>query len=422
MAITFSTSTTLSNAATFLAPSPYITFPTIEQPALPSKLKIIKIDKELNTKQYYSFPHPTFAFNDYTLNEVSETIYEPLVRAHIDIREEFEFNNFLAEPVHTVSRYFGENGHFSEKIRHTVSDWVNSYVEIFNQDSYAPTGATTGGIHTLDGETSFISSATSSASFYSENFRYLNITPDDVHTSVVVNDPGHIQVECYVDLPEKVAQKILDLHYIQSKDYIDQQIRQEIKSKIKDNLVIKINRRQARKVLPIHKINLNEIKARESLRDMITESEWRGYLTNGFIMVKGGSGLWYQIFNNQHEQLRVYKNGKFIQKICIHTDYECPPTDHVINMKVLVEIDEESVAAGGNVYTITESEQKERLSNTQMRARMQRHIDRHVANGVITLTPEQQSYREQALRKAGVENIVNQPKNLVAIYKELKTA
>ena len=82
---------------------------------------------------------------------------------------------------------------------------------------------------------------------------------------------------------------------------------------------------------------------------MISEKEWRRYVTNGFLMVRGASGKWYQIFNNQ-KHTRVYEKGKLIKEICIHTDQACRNTDHVLNLKMLVEFDENSIWAGGNKY------------------------------------------------------------------------
>jgi len=91
-----------------------------------------------------------------------------------------------------------------------------------------------------------------------------------------------------------------------------------------------------------------ELKARSTLRDMISEEEYRRYLTNSFLMVKGPSGKWYQVFADQR-RTKVYEKGELIAEICIHTDRSCPPTDHVINLKVLLEIDEAEVWVEGNV-------------------------------------------------------------------------
>jgi hypothetical protein len=120
-----------------------------------------------------------------------------------------------------------------------------------------------------------------------------------------------------------------------------------LRAAIKSNLLIRMGR--TRESLAA-KVSEAELRARDTLRDMLTESEWRRYVTNGFIMVKGQSGRWYQVFNRSNERIRVYENGKHINNICIHTDGECPPTDHVISMKILLEIDEQAVLKGGNIH------------------------------------------------------------------------
>jgi hypothetical protein len=100
------------------------------------------------------------------------------------------------------------------------------------------------------------------------------------------------------------------------------------------------------------KITPSELKARETLRDMILESEYRRYITNGFVMVKAiQSSRWYQIFNDR-QKINVYEDGKKVCSLCIHTDDSCPPTDHIINMKLLAEIDEEKIWASANSYPV----------------------------------------------------------------------
>jgi hypothetical protein len=117
--------------------------------------------------------------------------------------------------------------------------------------------------------------------------------------------------------------------------------------KLKANLGVIIRKRRALTDLP--KPIAEELKARDTLRDVLTEREWRRYITNGFIMVRGSSGKWYQIFA-QGYQTQVYEHGKYLSSICIHTDSVCPPSDHVLNMKVMIEIDEEAIWKGGRIY------------------------------------------------------------------------
>ena len=120
-----------------------------------------------------------------------------------------------------------------------------------------------------------------------------------------------------------------------------------VKEIIKDNLLIRVKHRGSG---ILGKWSLEEQRAQDTLRDMLTEKDWRRYVTNGFIMVRGASNNWYQIFSSR-EKIRVYRDGKITHKICIHSDDKCPPTDHVINMKVMVELDEISLWDSGNVYS-----------------------------------------------------------------------
>lgn len=124
--------------------------------------------------------------------------------------------------------------------------------------------------------------------------------------------------------------------------YAKEHIRNINKQRLKDNLLIKVNHRQR----PFISRSPAEEKARNTLRDMLTEQDWRRYITNGFVMVKG-LHYWYQIF--PRAGVNVYHEGKKINNICIHTDDVCPPTDHVINMMSLIEYDETAVWRFGNV-------------------------------------------------------------------------
>lgn len=130
---------------------------------------------------------------------------------------------------------------------------------------------------------------------------------------------------------------------------------------MKNNLIIKVGRTMR----DIKTLDPKEIKARETLRDMISEKDWRRYLTNGFIMVKGQNDFipmdartegarslkgpfWYQIFGDKRVQ--VFYNNQNIGELCIHSDQVCPASDHTINMKVLVELDEMAIWKDANFY------------------------------------------------------------------------
>jgi hypothetical protein len=118
----------------------------------------------------------------------------------------------------------------------------------------------------------------------------------------------------------------------------------QLKQIIQNNLSPEQRRRQ--RYLDLVKTP-EELKARETLRDMILEQDWRRYVTNGFLMVKGPSGNFYQVFADQ-SRTQIYREGKKIGSLCIHTDRECPPTDHVINLKLLIEYDEPALWRASN--------------------------------------------------------------------------
>lgn len=118
-------------------------------------------------------------------------------------------------------------------------------------------------------------------------------------------------------------------------------VRHEIKRRLKPEEIRKRSFLAAMK-------SPQEQKAQDSLRDLLSENEWRRYVTNGFIMAKGLSGRHYQVFADRRHTV-VYQSGKKIASLCIHTDGQCPPSDHVINMKMLIEMDETLIWQGSNI-------------------------------------------------------------------------
>lgn len=97
---------------------------------------------------------------------------------------------------------------------------------------------------------------------------------------------------------------------------------------------------------------VNELVAIETLREEITESEFRKYMKFGFINVYGLSGKIYQIFRNQ-THVKVWEHGKVIEEVCVYIpDSTVPPTDKVIAFKVMIETDELEFKLCGNVYNM----------------------------------------------------------------------
>ena len=103
---------------------------------------------------------------------------------------------------------------------------------------------------------------------------------------------------------------------------------------------------------PIVGVDEREARAIETLREMISEADYRRYIKYGFILVRGHSRAIYQIFR-ESSHTKVWLNGQVIEEICVRIkDHAIPPTDNVIAFKVLVETSEELFRKQGNVYNM----------------------------------------------------------------------
>jgi len=102
---------------------------------------------------------------------------------------------------------------------------------------------------------------------------------------------------------------------------------------------------------PVINPERNEALAIETLREMITEEEFKRFIARGFITVQGRSGKTYQIFrNNWHT--KVWVGGKLVEEICVRISgkVKAPATDNLIAFKAMIEADEEEFRKIGNVY------------------------------------------------------------------------
>ena len=197
-----------------------------------------------------------------------------------------------------------------------------------------------------------ITTPTVGTSEYTTGYSMNSIVCDGVTSNSLINGLGGIACNRVTSNilrngSEGTSKEILVYSYSpkQTKEIIKDYIKQVIKS----NLLIKV--KSTRQKLD-QKISSQEIKARMTLRDLISEREYRRYLTNGFVMIHGLSNKWYQIFNDQR-RIKVYNKGKLTDEICIHTDVnECPKTDHILNMMCLIQNDENLIWTKGvsNVY------------------------------------------------------------------------
>ena len=123
--------------------------------------------------------------------------------------------------------------------------------------------------------------------------------------------------------------------------------KQAKKDRLRSNLIIQIkSRAELSKAVPE-----NERVAIETLREVITEAEFRKYIKYGFIMVKGQSGDDYQIFRNR-SHTKVWRAGKVIEEVCVRIKYEegAPPSDNVIAFRTIIQTDEMAFKKLGNVY------------------------------------------------------------------------
>lgn len=98
--------------------------------------------------------------------------------------------------------------------------------------------------------------------------------------------------------------------------------------------------RRDRQFMPVP-ADIREIRARETLRRVIGDEKYRGFLSKGFVSVRNPkSGKIYQIFPG-HGITRVYENGQMIERLCVVLNGSFPPTDSVI-VRYLMAINNEA--------------------------------------------------------------------------------
>ncbi len=124
--------------------------------------------------------------------------------------------------------------------------------------------------------------------------------------------------------------------------------RRMVKWKIKSNLSINIKTRANF----YYRYPKSEWVAMETLREMITEQEFRKYLVYGFILVEGQSGKVYQIFRSQ-DHIKVWEKGNLVEELCVFlSNRQIPPTDKLIAFKTMIEANEKDIKILANVYRV----------------------------------------------------------------------
>ena len=125
----------------------------------------------------------------------------------------------------------------------------------------------------------------------------------------------------------------------------------QLKQKLAAPLILTKQGRRARanNLIEFEKEGPAEINALGLLKSMLPIDEWHRYLTHGFIVVRGSTGLRYQIGRGQ-SHIKVYRQGVKIAELCLMVSSNCPPTDHVIAKKIMVECDELGVWGRANIH------------------------------------------------------------------------
>lgn len=97
-----------------------------------------------------------------------------------------------------------------------------------------------------------------------------------------------------------------------------------------------------------HPADIREVRARQTLRMIVGDKEYRRFLKRGFVLAKNNtSGRVYQIFPN-HEFIRVYENSKLICQLCIYLKGDFTLSDTVITKYLLALNDEDRLWRSAN--------------------------------------------------------------------------
>jgi hypothetical protein len=102
--------------------------------------------------------------------------------------------------------------------------------------------------------------------------------------------------------------------------------------------------------------DIREIRARETLRRVIGEDNYRYFLRKGFITVMNPkSGNTFQIFPG-HGITNVYFRGKMTERLCVVMRGDFPPTDSLIMRYLMILNNEEQFRSLANKHTVYETQ------------------------------------------------------------------
>lgn len=121
-----------------------------------------------------------------------------------------------------------------------------------------------------------------------------------------------------------------------------------IKSRCSPNILTK------RKTLQLTS-DIREQRARETLKRIIGQQKFIGFIKHGFISVKGKSGLVYQIFPGSGIT-HVFDKGNLIERLCVVLKGNFPPTDSLVMRFLLIINNEQQFRSLSIKHSIYKSE------------------------------------------------------------------
>jgi hypothetical protein len=125
----------------------------------------------------------------------------------------------------------------------------------------------------------------------------------------------------------------------------DTDLKDIVRKTMRANMVIQVGSRS-----PLDTVNEAEMVAQETLREMVTEREFRRYLKYGFVSICGRSGDVYQLYRDR-PHVKVWHGKELLEEVCVYVrDHSVPPTDKVVGLMCMIYADEEAFKAAGNRY------------------------------------------------------------------------
>ena len=120
---------------------------------------------------------------------------------------------------------------------------------------------------------------------------------------------------------------------------------QKLQEIIKTRHAPAIHRRKALN----HTKDIREQRARQTLKQIIGEKQYRAYLRFGFVSICAKSGLVYQLPGNSSHRVKVFRNGQFIENLCVYLKGHFPPTDQLIVEYLMILNNEQEFRSLANI-------------------------------------------------------------------------